>query len=142
MATTHADSYEIEVTDLSREELCLYSASQAEMGPDAGRITWRNSEGYARDNCPITDANRDNVRAFFGDFGAWERDEIDGWDDTELGALLIQMAAGDLREAESVAWDDDACAVDAEVYEREANKGRISGRLYFSGGRVWFSFAR
>ena len=135
-------SYEIEVTELAGEELGLLSGSQAELGPDAGRITWRNSEGYARENSPITDGNRQNVRRFFYGFGAWSRDEIDGWDDVELGGLLVQFIAGDLREAEGVAWDDEAGGIDWDEYQRQREAGRVGGRVYpDAGGRIWFCFA-
>lgn len=125
---------DIDVTDLiptARD----YSASQSEIGSDAGRITWGNAVECATAADPLpTDEHKAAARDFLADFGAWERSEIDGWDANELGALVIQMAAGDIREAQSVGGIDDPAE-----YERQANAGRISGRLNFYGGRWFFT---
>jgi hypothetical protein len=134
-------SYDVEVTHLLENAYTL-SGSVAEWGEGAGRFTWNNCLKQAEKGNPITDDNRDEVRSFFRSFGAWSAEEIGGWDDAELGALLIQFAAGDIREAENVATDDDTGEIDWDEYEREAERGQVSGRLFRdAAGRIWFNFA-
>lgn len=48
--------------------------------------------------------------------------------------------AGDYREAESVAWDDTNWCIDWEEYEREAQRGRISGNLFMHGEKLYMTF--
>lgn len=132
-------AYEFECGHLI-ENACEMSGSVAELGEGAGRLTWGNCVREAEQGNPITDENRDNARAWVRSFGAWGEEEINGWDDAELGALLLQFAAGDIREAEGVADDDGE--IDWAEYERQAEAGRVSGRLFRDeAGTVWFNFA-
>lgn len=134
-------SYEFEVSHLIPDAYTM-SGSVTEWGEGAGRFTWNNCLRAAGDNDPVNDDNRDGMRSFVRSFGAWSAEEIEGWDDTELGALLIQFAAGDIREAENVATDDDSGEIDWAEYERQSAAGRVSGRLFRDdAGRVWFNFA-
>lgn len=134
-------AYEFECGHLI-ENAYEMSGSVAELGTNAARFTWGNCVREAEDGNPITDENRDNVRSWVRSFGAWDAEEINGWDDTELGALLLQFAAGDIREAEGVATDDETGEIDWQEYERQAEAGRVSGRLFRDeAGTVWFNFA-
>jgi hypothetical protein len=111
-----------------------YSASAAELGQNAGKITWsaavRDSSEYLLLDTPEkVEEWKDDVRGM----GGWEDEEIDAWSVEECNALLIQYISGDIREMESLCGDDWA------EYERFSEEGRVGGRLYRGDdGRVYF----
>jgi hypothetical protein len=114
-----------------------YSASVAELGRDAARITWRLAMDSATDHAAWlnTDEARDEFRAYVKGFGAWDAEEIAAWSNDELTALLIQMIAGDIREAGL-----DTNEPDWDAYEKGAEAGRFSGRLYpGANGRIYYT---
>lgn len=131
---------EIDITDFVMNEAPMdYSASIAEIGRGAGKITWsaaleRASEAprLIADNPDALDAWRDDVR----EFGAWDDEEIDAWSAEECEALFIQFIAGDMREMDfDPDWSDD----DWSAYQKEAEAGQLSGRIYRGDdGRVYF----
>lgn len=103
-----------------------YSASCNERGDNAGPETWA-AANEAMDDFLLLDteekvqALRDHARGF----GAWSKEEVDGWTIQECNALLIQMISGDIREVRGMSpatWDWVA-------YEQQAEKGSISSRL-------------
>lgn len=114
---------EINVSAIWDQDCSLLSGSRAELGEGAGKITWRNCLALAEKLPLITDENRDDARDHFADYGAWEREEIDGWSDVELTAMIWQEAAASMREFE------DYCNSDFDKYEAECERGTISGRL-------------
>ena len=130
---------EIDVSFLLDEDASLFSASQAELGPNAGKITWSNACG-ACDLISLTPEEILEAKEYIKTWGAWEHEEIDSWSDLATKALIVQSAAGDYREAESVAWDDTNWCIDWDEYEKEAHRGRISGNLFMSGGKLYLSF--
>lgn len=75
-----------------------YSASQMELGRDAGRITWNNAKGAATGELLDTPAKRNAFRDHVEGYGAWNRFQINSWSQVECEALLIQMISGDMRE--------------------------------------------
>ena len=91
-------------------EPCCVSGSQAELGPAAGQITWRNAQeigtrgiGVSKgDECldwllsPSADA-AEGMREWAGATGRVGRDELDLWADEECLALLAQNIASELR---------------------------------------------
>lgn len=92
---------ELNITSLMnrKHEMHYYSASQAEYGSDAGRITWENAKDAAEEQPLVTtDEQIAEVKDYFREFGAWEDDEIDAWGVNEVNALLLQLIAGDIRE--------------------------------------------
>ena len=103
-----------------------YSASVAEIGQDAARSTWQAACDDSSD-FPMLDSDdkRDEFRRYVKGFGAWSQDEIAAWSDQDLNALLIQMIAGDIREASL-----DADEPDWDQYEKDSESGRISGRIF------------
>lgn len=117
---------DIDVTPILDEDCSILSASQFELGPEAGAITWRNCIALAERLPLITDANRDDVRDHFREYGAWKDEEIDAWTDTELTAMVWQEAASDVRQFE------DHCDSDLARYEAACERGTISGRLYLT----------
>ena len=86
-----------------------YSASVAEIGNNAGQITWQTameSEYGFLDTPEKLDAFRDHIQGF----GAWSEDEIAAWNVTECNALFVQLVSGDIREAgldvDNPDWDE------------------------------------
>jgi hypothetical protein len=127
-------SRDIDVTPILDEDCGLLSASRAELGENAGQITWRNCIALAERLPLVTDENRDDIRDHFADYGAWEREEIDARTDTELSAMVWQEAAACVREFE------DYCGADRKVYQRKCEEGTCSGRLSIEDEprRAWF----
>lgn len=103
-----------------------YSASAAELGDDAGPITWANAVDAA-DQWPDwlnTEDKRGEFRTYVRTFGAWTDEEIAAWTDEEITALLIQMVSGDIRESglqDGKTWPE---------YLADSEAGRVSGNLY------------
>lgn len=75
-----------------------YSASVAEIGQFAGTITWLAAleSGYIMLD---THDKREAFREYLEPFGAWDEEEIAGWNHTELNALFVQFVASAMREA-------------------------------------------
>ncbi len=117
---------EIDVTPIMSEDCRVLSASRAELGNQAGQITWRNCIALATRLPLINDTNRDDARNHFAAYGAWDAEEIAAWSDTELSALVWQEAAADMREFEEY------CGGDLARYEAACERGTISGRLFFN----------
>ncbi len=108
-----------------------YSASVAELGQSAGRITWLNAKNDSDEyNLLDTEAKREAFRDHIKEFGAWDAAEIAAMDDTALNALLIQMISGDIRES---CLED--CPDCWQEYEEEENAGRlfqgVDGEIYY-----------
>lgn len=83
------------------EAPCYVSASQAELGPAAAEITWRNAMTIARQRSQWLLSEEAEAATAAGDWavstGAWTREEVDAWSDDECIALLVQNIAGELR---------------------------------------------
>lgn len=111
-----------------------YSASVAEIGRDAGPDTWRAAvEAFDDYVLLTTDEERAAMRAYAKEFGAWTEEAIAAWSDAELNALLIQMVAGDMREA---GLTPESTVTDWQAYEdNESCSHRIfrtvAGNIYF-----------
>jgi hypothetical protein len=127
---------ELDVTHMveDADNMPNLSGSIAELGQDAGKITWNNSMAYAASNAHTllkTDDDRDQARDYFAGFGAWSKEEIAAWSDAELEALTVQYIAGGIREME--AYDSD------EAYLEAAREGRCgSCELYKGDDERWY----
>jgi hypothetical protein len=129
---------EIDVTFLLDEDCGRFSGPIAELGDNAGRITWNNAMEAARSGViTLTPEQIQELKDYFGEFGAWDDEERAAWTDVETIALLIQMVAGDLREIESQFWDDTKWCIDWEAYEAD-DSGQIQHNLFFADGRVYY----
>jgi len=108
-----------------------YSASVAEIGENAGSITWHNA-CEADFNLLDTEEKREAFRQYIKGFGAWDDAEIAAFYDTELNALCIQMISGDIREREDLAdsWEE---------YYALSERGVVAGRLFESDGEVYYN---
>lgn len=130
---------EIDITDFFNDCAPMdYSASCAEIGQDAGNITWRAALDDAPDHRLLdTDEKREAFRDHARGFGAWDDEEIAAWSDDELTALFIQLIAGDIREA-----DLDTTAPDWARYQEWIDDGAASGNLYggpmSTDGRIYY----
>ncbi len=115
---------EIDVSLLDGEDCGLLSGSQFELGPDAGKITWTNCLALAVDNPLVTDANRQDIRDHFDEYGAWEREEIEAWSDLDLSAMVWQEGAAGVREL------DDHGVEDGRIYATTKEDGSRTLTLY------------
>lgn len=126
---------DIEVTRMMEaiEDAPPLVGSVAELGRDAGRITWNNSKAFGREQPLLdTEAQRDAARDHFRGYGAWDDETIDNWSEEELQGIMVQEVAHAIREA------GDALN-DAEEYRRLCEEGTLSGRLYCDDeGKWWF----
>jgi hypothetical protein len=83
----------------------------------------------------------DDAKEFFAGFGAWDRAEIARWTRKEIVALVLQFAAGDLREAQSLTPGDGLGDIDWTAYEALASEGTVGGRIYAHEGALYVSLA-
>jgi hypothetical protein len=105
---------ELDITDfVAHEDPRRYSASQAELGPDAGAITWANAVEAAQRYPYITADGpaHDAFQAYLAGTGAWTRSELLLMTHAQATARLIQCIAHALRDeyefAERITTTDD-----------------------------------
>jgi len=124
---------EIDVTHMvdDADGMRLLFGSIAELGDNAGRITWQNSCEYAAEHPLLTPEQFDDARDYFRDCGVWEDDEIDAWMPEEIQGMVTQEVAARIREMEH--FDS------YEEYMEAAQAGRCSGAVYRGDdGRFYF----
>lgn len=82
-------------------EPCHVSGSQAELGPAAGQITWRNAMDVAHRArtwlLSDFDEAAEAMREWALSTGAWEPSKVAVWTDNECLALFVQNIASELR---------------------------------------------
>lgn len=130
---------DINITRLATSETPWsdYSASQAELGRDAGRLTWgyacEDAQGYAL----FPESDCDEVRAHFREYGAWDDGELAAMSHAELQALLLQFIAGEAREVPS---DHEEFSPEWWVdYQDACERGQVPGQLgRGDDGRVYY----
>lgn len=129
---------EVNVSRLvTRLDPATISASPAELGHAAAAITWRNAQaGAAR---LLRPDQRDKARDFFAEFGAWSRLALAGMTRTEIDALVLQYAAGDLRELQSLAPGAGFGGIDWAKASELQEAGRAAGNLYVADGKLWIN---
>ncbi len=130
---------ELDITHMieASDAMPMLSGSCAELGQEAGKITWNNSLEYAKAHPLLADDDaREEARQYFAQFGAWTEDEIEAWSNDELEALVSQYIAGDIRELEM--FDTH------EEYQEAAKRGEVSGNIYMAGdengGEHWYFY--
>lgn len=113
---------EVNITKIANEPDLwqYYSASQAEIGPDAGKITWENAMDRAGEDTFLSDEQISAFRDHARECGAWSSEEIESWSKQECGALFLQFVCGDLRERESY----------IEEGREEEYEKNVGGRVY------------
>lgn len=129
---------EINITHiLTGEDLSDYSCSQAEKGAYAGTGSWQASTNEAMRLLPasvalrpVTEDEFDNACAeYIKPWGGWTDEEIEAMGVTGRRALILQMIAGDAREA---GIDDPESLTDEEWadYEARATDGQCSSSIF------------
>jgi len=100
-----------------------YSASVAELGPDAAARTWSNAMQRAAYGSPLLDTPEKlaAMRKWAIETGAWPAKAVDGWGATECNALFLQLVAGDMREKAGLDWAE---------YRAASGEGSVSGALF------------
>lgn len=129
---------EVNITRLiTKLEPAMISGSIAELGSDAARFTWNNAkEGAKR---LLKRDELEQVRNFFAEFGAWSRDELAHMPSIEIEALVLQYAAGDLREVQALCPGDGLGDINWTEAEALSEAGTISGRLFVSDDQLFIS---
>jgi len=125
----------IDVTDfLASTDCSMLSGSVAELGDNAGRITWQNSIDAVKGFNPLPDGDAlQEFREWLKPWGGWDDAEIAAMSDEHLRALCAQWIAGDWREC----FDCDPDAVDWKDYEIRASEGNCPGSFYRNdAGRI------
>lgn len=126
---------EIDITHMveDADRMPMLSGSVAELGTNAGRVTWNNSVAYGSERPLLTDEDeKDAARDHFAGYGAWSREEIDAWSDEELQGITCQDVAAAIREME--------CCDTYEEYAEGVEQGRFSGRLYRGVNGRWYFY--
>ena len=130
---------ELNITRYFEENDPYYmSGSIANLGSNVGRITWENSCNASDGALLTTEEMRQNARDWFGDAGAWDEEEINTWSNTELEALILQFAAGDINEmiyAYESDYDDDDDLSLIEIIaaiNADSDYDNLTGRIYTS----------
>lgn len=136
---------EINITHiLTGEDLPDYSCSVAEAGETAGIDSWIRATNNAmrllpasavitnpyNPGQPATEDDFDTACAeYIKPFGAWDDEEIEAMGVTGRRALILQMIAGDAREA---GIEDPESLTDAEwaEYEARATDGQCSSSIF------------
>ncbi len=129
---------QIDITDwIASIDPSMLSGSVAELGDNAGRITWLNSCDAVGDFNPLPDADAlQKFREWLKPWGAWDDDEIAAMSDDHLRALCLQWIASDWREC----FDCDSDAVDWADYETRASEGQCPGSFFRDDdGRTFWS---
>lgn len=114
--------------------------SVANLGDQAGRLTWEASKQSAH-LLTLSEGQKEAFREFVRDSGGWEDEEIATWSDEELTALCVQWVSGDIREDFGDDVSDDPTEWDWDAHREDRDAGRASGRLYLSGGKLFWSCA-
>lgn len=118
---------ELEITQLAKTDAFPFSASAAEMGDNAGQLTWQNNIREAPDLLD-NEEKREAFRDFMKSSGGWTREEIDAWGHKELNALCHQWIMGDIRECpatlEGITFRQEP---DGWYHENESTPGHETG---------------
>jgi hypothetical protein len=107
---------------------CICSGSRAELGDNAGALTWNNSRnlGASLPDFLTTEEEKQEVRDHFKSYGAWDAEEIAAWDDDDLRGLITQEVMSQIRHLEGSGLDLENFTED-EYREATENEG---GSLY------------
>lgn len=111
------------------------SASNAELGDNAGAITWQNcTEDHTR--ILNTPEEFGMARAWIDGFGAWD---VETLSDATVHALVKQFIAGNMREHPDFELSPQSTVEEWEAFEAAANEGRISGGIFKGDdGEIYF----
>ena len=126
--------FSIDITEfLATECMRDFSASVAEIGPDAGRYTWASSMDSAEDWQFLDDDTMPDFLEFVRQSGGWTENEISRWSPQYVQALCLQWIAGDVRECGADSPDPDWDAI-----RRDQEVGHIPSTIYRQGDRIYW----
>lgn len=128
---------EINVTHMMEDAdiMIELSGSRAEHGQNAGQITWNNSKAYGVDHPLLTtDEMRDAARAYFGEYGAWSKEEIEAWSEEELQGMMCQEVASAVRD---ILREMEAYASRMDDWQANADN---AGCLYKGDDGQWYFY--
>ncbi len=131
--------FTVNITRFIAEE-CMrdYSASAAELGPNAGQYTWQACTENAPEWQFIPADQLDCFREWLSHWGAWSRKEIAAMPDAELQALCLQWIAGDARQCGL-----DKPAPDWASIREDQESGRIPSSIYRADdGAIYWECAK
>ena len=117
------------------------SNSVANLGQDAGKLTWQASQ-RAASSLVLSEGQKDAFRDFVRSSGGWDDEEIASWTEAELTALCVQWIAGDVRESFGDDLPDDPAEWDWVEYNERAERGSVSSTLYLHDGKLIWSCAQ
>lgn len=127
---------EVNVTCLIEEvDPFVLSHGRAEAG---SANKWSDALAIAEDR-DLPGLIEEDVRDYFAGFGAWEPEEIAAWSRQDMVALVLQYAAGDLRELQSLCPGDELGDIDWEEAEALAREGTVGGNLYPMGEELFIT---
>lgn len=115
--------------------------SVANLGRDAGELTWRASQ-QAAPSLVLSEGQKEAFRDFVRSSGGWDDEEIALRTDAELTALCVQWIAGDVREGFGDDLPEDPREWDWADYNERAERGSVSSNLYLHDGKLFWSCAR
>ena len=117
------------------------SNSVANLGHDAGKLTWQASQGFAS-SLVLSEGQKEAVRDFVRSSGGWDEEETAAFSDTDLTALCVQWIAGDIRESFGDDLPDDPAEWDWADYNERAERGSVPSTLYLHDGKLFWSCAQ
>ena len=120
---------------------CDCSNSVANLGQDAGELTWRASQRFAS-ALVLTDEQKEAFRDFVRSSGGWDDEETAAFSDTDLTALCVQWVSGDIRESFGDDLPDDPAEWDWAEYNELAERGSVSSTLYLHDGKLFWCCAQ
>jgi hypothetical protein len=123
---------ELKITHMMKDadEMCFLSGSIAELGDNAGNLTWENSQRYAKEHALLSAEQIEEVRNYFQSYGAWNDEEIASWSIDDVQALVTQEIAAEIREY--LTFDS------FEEYQTASEKGQASGRIFQDAKGEWY----
>ncbi len=79
--------------------------------------------------------NRESKEHFIINMGSWTAEEIAGYTDAMVDALILQWIAIDMRECDMPSNPDDAWWA---KYEADCEAGTVPSRFYRHDGQIYF----
>jgi hypothetical protein len=120
------------------------SGSVANLGSNAGKLTWNNSLAASDGELLTTEESLQAVREWLKSFGAWDDAEIESYTAQELEAFVLQDAASGINEMIAFYesdYDDDEILSTMEIIELITNdedyQDSLSGNVFVSDDKLY-----
>jgi hypothetical protein len=125
---------EINVTHMveNADKMRFLSGSVAELGDNAGALTWNNSKDYSLAHPLLRDDQIEDAKDYFAQYGAWSKAEIEAWSAHEVQALLAQEVAASIREIMDYDTEED--------YQKALEDGQVRGNLGKGTDGRWYYY--